>query len=106
MEIERKKAAMMTITLKPQTEARLREKAQREGGDINAIAEALIAAALEWEAQERAEAIAGVQRGEQAAREGRERPLAEFIAEQRAKHGFPATWPQEKADAQEMHDAA
>lgn len=83
----------MTITLTPDVEARLREKAEREGSNINAIAEALIISALEWEAQERAETIAGVQRGEQAAREGKVRPLAEFIAEQRIKHGFPPTWP-------------
>ena len=81
----------MTITLTPQTESRLREKAQREGGDINTLAETLIAAALDWEAQERAETIAGIQRGEQAAVQGQERPLAEFLAEQRTKHGFPAT---------------
>ncbi len=91
---------MMTITLTPTTEARLREKAQREGGDINAVAEALITAALEWEAQERAEAIAGVQRGEQATAEGRERPLVTFLAEQRSKHGFDVTWPHDMADEQ------
>src|SRR5437764_7804939 len=83
----------MTITLTPETEARLREKAEREGQDIDTVADALIAAALEWEAQERAEAIEGVRRGDQAAAEGRERALAAFLAEQRAKHGFPAEWP-------------
>jgi predicted transcriptional regulator len=83
----------MTITLTPETETRLREKAEREGQDINAVADALIAAALEWEAQERAEAIEGVQRGDQAAAEGRERPLSLFLDEQRAKHGLPAEWP-------------
>ena len=83
----------MTITLTPSTEARLREKAEREGQDLNVVAEALIAAALDWEAQERAEAIEGIRRGDQAAAEGRERPLAAFVAEQRAKHGFPAAWP-------------
>jgi predicted transcriptional regulator len=83
----------MTIMLTPETEARLREKAEREGQDIHAVADALIAAALEWEAQERAEAIEGIRRGEQAAAEGRERPLADFLTDQRAKHGFPAEWP-------------
>ena len=87
------KVNTMTITLTPDVEARLREKAEREGSNINAIAEALITSALDWEAQERAETIAGVQRGEQAAKEGRERPLAEFVAEQRIKHGFSTTWP-------------
>jgi hypothetical protein len=85
----------MTITLTPKIEARLREKAQREGSDINAVAEALILTALEWEAQERAEAVEAVRRSEQAAIEGRERLLAEFLAEQRVKHGFDPGWPQE-----------
>lgn len=85
----------MTITLTPEIEARLREKALQEGGDINTIAEALITAALEWEAQDRMEAIEAVRRSDQAATEGRERPLAEFLAEQRSKHGFDAAWPQE-----------
>jgi hypothetical protein len=57
------------------------------------VADALILAALDWEARDREEAIAGIRRGDQAAAEGRERPLAEFFAEQRAKHGFPASWP-------------
>jgi predicted transcriptional regulator len=83
----------MTITLTPETEARLREKAEREGQAIDTVADALIAAALEWEALERAEAIEGIRRGEQAAAEGRERPLAAFLADQRAKYGFPAHWP-------------
>jgi hypothetical protein len=89
----------MTITLTPKIEARLREKAQQEGSDVNTVAEALIVAALEWEAHERAETIEAVRRSEQAAAAGRERPLAEFLAEQRAKHGFDAAWPQEDEHA-------
>lgn len=96
----------MTITLSSETEARLRAKAQREGEDINTIAETLIAIALDWEAQDKAEAIEGVRRGEQAADAGRERPLAEFLAEQRVKHGFPATWPHADRDAQDSTHAA
>ena len=96
----------MTIILTPDIEAQLRDRAEREGSDISRVAESLIAIALAWEAQERAETIAGVQRGEQAAREGRERPLAEFIAEQRVKHGFPATWPFDIDTTQEVDNAA
>jgi hypothetical protein len=88
----------MTIMLTPDTEARLREKAEREGQDLNVVAEALIAAALDWEAQDRAEAIEGVRRGDQAAAEGRERPLAAFLAEQRVRYGFPAEWPSVSVD--------
>jgi hypothetical protein len=36
----------MTITLTPETEARLREKAAREGQEPDAVAEALLAEAL------------------------------------------------------------
>lgn len=83
----------MTITLSQETEARLREKAQREGEDVNVVAEGLIALALDWETEERAETLAGVRRGDKAAAEGRERPLAEFLAEQRNRHGFASDWP-------------
>jgi hypothetical protein len=83
----------MTITLTPETETRLRERAERAGQDINTVADALIAAALEWEAQDRAEAIEGIERGDQAAAEGRERPLAAFFAQQRVRYSFPAEWP-------------
>ncbi len=89
----------MTIVLTPQTEARLREKAQREGQDTNLVADALIAAGLEWEVEDRASAIEGIRRGDQAANEGRERPLSEFIAEQRQKHGLAADWPHEVMEA-------
>jgi len=76
----------MTITLTPETEARLREKAEREGQDVDAVADALLTTALEWELQDRMEAIDGLRHGDQAAAEGRERPLEAFLAEQRAKY--------------------
>ena len=53
----------MTVTLTPQTEMGLREKAEREGQDVNAVADAIIAATLEWDAHEFAETVAGIQRG-------------------------------------------
>ncbi len=95
----------MTITLSPEAEARLNEKSRRDGKDVNAVADALILAALDWEARDRAEAIEGVRRGDQAAAEGRERPLTEFFAEQRAKHGFPDSWPHATPE-QSNRDAA
>ena len=82
----------MTITITAETEARLSEKAAREGINVDAVAEALILTALEWEAQERSETIAAVHRADQAAIEGRERPLAAFLAEQRSKYGLSPTW--------------
>ena len=90
----------MSIDLSPQTEARLREKAEQEGRDVSSVADDMIPFALEWEARDRAEAIEGIRRGDQAAAEGRERPLVEFFAEQRARYGFPAEWPHTSSDAQ------
>jgi hypothetical protein len=83
----------MTIMLTPETEARLREKAEREGQPLDAVADALLAAALERESQDRSEAVEGLKRGDQAAEERRERPLSAFLAEQRVKHGFHSEWP-------------
>ncbi len=36
----------MTITLKPETEARLRNRAQRDGSDLNELADALLSNVL------------------------------------------------------------
>jgi post-segregation antitoxin (ccd killing protein) len=88
----------MTITLSVTTEARLVEKAQQDGTDVSAVAEALILAALEWDAQEMAETVSAIRRSDQAASEGRERPLQEFISEQRLKHKFAPDWPQERSN--------
>lgn len=63
----------------------LRERAQRDGQDVNRVADALIAAALEWEAQDRAEAIEGIRRGLEAGEAGRVRPASEVFADMRAK---------------------
>ena len=75
----------MTITLSEETEARLRERAARDGQDVNVLADALLAAALEWEAQDRAEAIAGIQRGLEDGAAGRVRPAADVFADMRSK---------------------
>jgi predicted transcriptional regulator len=75
----------MTITLSADLEARLKEKAAQEGTDPSIMAEALLAAALDWEAQERAEATAGIQRGLEASSAGRVRPAVEVFAEMRAR---------------------
>ena len=95
----------MTISLTAETEARLRAKTQQDGEDINTLAERLILSALDWEAQERAATIAALQRSEQAAEQGRERSLAAFISDQRSKHGFPANWPNDVTEAQDVDNA-
>jgi predicted transcriptional regulator len=75
----------MTITISPELEQRLRARATQEGRDPDAVAEALLSIALDWEAQDRAEAIAGIQRGLEASAAGRVRPAAEVFAEMRAR---------------------
>ncbi len=79
----------MTLTLTPETETRLREKAVREGQDVNAGADALLRAALEWDAQERAETLEGLRRGIAASDAGRARPLSAFAGEMRARYPLP-----------------
>ena len=34
-----------------------------------------------------------IRRGLEAVAQGRTRPMSEFLADQRAKHGFPESWP-------------
>ena len=53
----------MTVTLTLETEARLRQKAEWEGQDINAVADTLLVMALEREAEEYADMLKGIQRG-------------------------------------------
>jgi predicted transcriptional regulator len=83
----------ITLDLAPEIEAALREKAHREGRDAASVAGALVAEALTWEVQDRAEAIEGIRRGLEASAEGRVTPLSDVIAEARRRHGFPDSWP-------------
>lgn len=79
----------MTVTLTPQTETLLLEKAQREGSDASIIADTLLAAVLQWEAKERTKELEGIQCGLDASDVGRARPFAEFAAEMRRRHSLP-----------------
>ena len=53
----------IVISLSPEVEARLCEKAARQGQDVSLVAAQLLASVLEWEAKDSEEAIDGVQRG-------------------------------------------
>lgn len=62
----------MTITLSPETEARLRRKAERDKQDVNALAETLLDGALAHDPddlteEEVAQVRAGIRRGLEAA---------------------------------------
>lgn len=80
----------ITINLSPEVEAQLRDTAAQEGQEPESVAALLLAETLSWKAQERAEAIAGIRRGLDAAATGRARPLKEFIAEERARLSLPS----------------
>jgi hypothetical protein len=76
----------MTITLKPETVERLRERASREGTDVETLADILLLDALaedpdDLTADEAAEVRAGIRRGLEAAALGKERRLDEYIAD-------------------------
>jgi len=76
----------MAITLKPETEARLRERAEREGQDVSTFAEALLADALaddpdDLTPEDIAQIREGIRRGYQAGLEGRERSLDAYAAQ-------------------------
>lgn len=79
----------IVISLSPEVEARLREKAARQGQDVSLVAAQLLASVLEWEAKDSEEAIEGVQRGLDDFEAGRFRSFDEFAEEQRRKYSLP-----------------
>jgi hypothetical protein len=80
----------MTITLDPDMEARLREKALREGQEPDVVAKMLLADVLEANAREHQESVAAIH---EALKYGPGRPIEQYLAEQRVKHGYPNAWP-------------
>jgi hypothetical protein len=79
----------MAIVLKPETEEKLRQTAQREGQDVDILADALLAEVLAQREREFTEDVAAVQEAWTAVREGRERPFAEFMADHRRRFPDP-----------------
>ncbi|CBN57039.1 MULTISPECIES: hypothetical protein [Kamptonema] len=51
------------VTLSPELEAQLRDRAIRKGQDVNLLASELLTNFLEWEAQDSEEAIEAIQQG-------------------------------------------
>lgn len=79
----------MAIVLKPETEEKLRQTAQWEGQDADALADALLAEVLAQREREFSEDVAAVQEAWVAVRQGRERPAAEFFADHRRRFPDP-----------------
>ncbi|AFY85975.1 MULTISPECIES: hypothetical protein [Chroococcidiopsis] len=78
----------IVISLSPEVEAQLREKAAQQGQDVSIVAAELITDILKWELQDSEEAIAGIQRGLDDFEAGRSRSFQEFAEEQRLKYNL------------------
>jgi hypothetical protein len=83
----------MTVTLSPKTEVLLREQAAREGKDVDALADALIGAALTWESWDKEETMAAIQRSLDDFDAGRYRSFDEFATEKRTKYSLRGATP-------------
>ena len=80
----------IVVTLSPELEEQLREKAVRQGQDINLVATELLASILKEEAQDSAEAVKGIQQGLDDFSIGKFRSFDEYADEQRQKYNLLA----------------
>ncbi len=80
----------IVVTLSPELETLLRNRAAQQGQDVNFVASELLASVLEWEAQDSEEAIRGIQQGLDDFEAGRFRSFQDFSEEQRHKYNLPA----------------
>lgn len=77
---------MELIPLKPERKAELEEYARRRGQDPETALDEALAAYLEWERQDFAQAVEGVRRGYDDMKGGRTRSAAEVLSDLRRKH--------------------
>ena len=80
----------IVVTLSPELEALLHDRAVRQGQDISLVASELLASILAWEEQDSAEAIQGIQQGLDNFEAGRCRSFQDFAEEQRHKYNLLA----------------
>ena len=73
----------IVIELTPELEEQLRRQATLRGQDVSLVATELLASLLEWESQDSAEAIQGIQQGLDDFETGNFRSFNEFADEQR-----------------------
>ena len=81
----------IVVTLSPELEALLRDRAAQRGQDVNIIASELLASVLEWEGQDAEEATKGIQQGLDDFEAGRFRSFQDFAEEQRHKYNLPTS---------------
>jgi hypothetical protein len=78
------------IPLKPERKAQLEEYAKRRGQDPPAAPWMTpLAAYLEWEGQDFAEAAEGIRRGHEDMSDGKTGSAGEFLTDLRRKHDIP-----------------
>jgi predicted transcriptional regulator len=80
----------IVITLSPELETLLLDRAARQGQEVNLVASELLADVLEWQEQDSEEAVKVIQRGLDDFETGRFRDFQEFAEEQRLKYNLPA----------------
>ncbi|WP_413171134.1 hypothetical protein [Anabaena azotica] len=80
----------IVVSLSPELEARLREKAAKQGQDISFVAAELLENILDWELQDSEAAIKGIHQGLEDFEAGRFRSFDDFANEQRRKYNLPA----------------
>ncbi len=78
------------VTLSPELEALLRDKAAQRGQNVSFVASELLTSVLEWEVKDSEGAIKGIQQGLDDFEAGRFRSFDEFAEEQRHKYNLPA----------------
>ncbi len=76
----------MTITLRPETEARLHAVAQREGQDMDTLVNQLLEEVLDLPGLSSIDDTEALREGLEAMETGRERPFDEFMADHRARN--------------------
>jgi predicted transcriptional regulator len=79
----------ITVTLSPNLEALLQDKASRQGREVNIVASELLANALEWEERDTKAAIEGIQQGLDDFAADKSRSFQDFAKEQRHKYNLP-----------------
>lgn len=80
----------IVITLSPELEALLQDRATRQGQDVSLVASELLATILTWESQDSLEAIQGIQQGLDDVEAGNFRSFQDFAEEKRRQHNLPA----------------
>jgi predicted transcriptional regulator len=79
----------IVVTLSPELEALLRDRAAQQGQDVGLVASELLASVLGWEEQDSEEAIKGIQQGLDDFEAGQFRSFQDFAAEQHHKYDLP-----------------